>query len=73
MMRPQAAVDGASWLSPEDLANELGVPTRTVYGWRTKGHGPRGHRIGRHVRFRRQDVDEWLETRADDARTAGVA
>lgn len=63
--------ESARWIGPEDLANELGVPTRTVYGWRTKGGGPRGYRIGRHVRFKREDVDAWLETRADH--TLGAA
>lgn len=53
------------WLTPEELAAELKVPVSTIYAWRYKGTGPKGSRIGRHVRFRRVDVDEWAERNAD--------
>ena len=36
-------------MSVDELAEYLGVPVRTVYDWRTTGHGPRGIRIGRHL------------------------
>ena len=54
------------WLSPQQLADELAIPVGTVYKWRWEGSGPRGHKIGRHVRFRRDDIDAWLATLADD-------
>jgi hypothetical protein len=41
------------------------VPPRTVYNWRTRGLGPRGIRVGRHVRYRLADVDAWLDGLAD--------
>ncbi|MGO1399579.1 MAG: helix-turn-helix domain-containing protein [Brevibacterium yomogidense] len=50
----------AEWLTVEQFAAELGIPKQTVYVWRTKGKGPRAHKIGRHVRFSRQSVNEWL-------------
>ena len=53
-------------MSPTDLAAYLGVPLQTVYGWRCRGGGPRGHRIGKHVRYRQADVEEWLASRGDD-------
>lgn len=53
------------WLSPADLANELRIPRQTVYRWRMEGKGPRGHTIGRHVRFSRESIDAWLEQQAD--------
>ena len=52
-----------TWLSPEDLAAELGVPLRSVYVWNYKGEGPAGAKIGRHVRYSRKAVDEWLAAR----------
>lgn len=52
-------------LTPEDLAELLRVPVGTVYAWRYKGTGPRGSRVGRHVRYRRADVDAWLAEHAD--------
>jgi hypothetical protein len=33
-----------------DLSEMLGVPFDTLYGWRHRGEGSVGHRIGRHVR-----------------------
>ena len=35
-----------------DLSEMLGVPVDTLYGWRHRGEGPAGYRIGRHVRYR---------------------
>jgi excisionase family DNA binding protein len=61
----------SDWLSPEQLATEIQMPLPTVYGWRSKGIGPRGYKIGRHVRYRRQDVEEWLTTRLHEPRVAG--
>lgn len=53
------------WMSPQELADMLGVPVRTIYAWRTRRDGPRGHRIGKHVRFRMSDVETWLAANAD--------
>lgn len=47
-------------LSPAQLAGELGVPVQTVYQWNYNGGGPVRLRVGRHVRYRRADVDAWL-------------
>ncbi|HEX5289806.1 MAG TPA: helix-turn-helix domain-containing protein [Streptosporangiaceae bacterium] len=52
------------WLTPQDLAAELKVPVQTLYMWRTKSVGPRGHRIGRHLRYRRRDIEAWLDQQA---------
>lgn len=45
----------------EDVAAYLGVPVKTVYEWRTKRYGPTGFRVGRYVRYRREDVEAWLD------------
>lgn len=54
-----------------DLSEMLGVPMNTLYGWRHRGEGPSGYRIGRHVRFRRSVVEAWLHDRSDGNLTAG--
>jgi excisionase family DNA binding protein len=46
----------------------LSIPVDTLYGWRHRGEGLQGHRIGRHVRYRRTTVEAWLEGRLDQAR-----
>ncbi len=48
-------------LSVDEVAQRLGVPKTTLYGWRYKGKGPRSHRVGRHLRYRWSDVLEWLD------------
>ncbi len=55
----------SEWLSPEDLAMELGIPLGTIYRWRSCHTGPRGHRMGRHVRFRRSDIESWIQSKSD--------
>lgn len=57
-------------LSPEQLAAFLGVPLATIYKWRAVGTGPRGYRVGRHVRFAPAEVAQWLEAQGDPNRAA---
>lgn len=47
-------------LTAQELANFLGVPLSTLYAWRYRGEGPRGFRAGRHLRYRKSDVDKWI-------------
>ena len=52
-------------LTLPQVADHLGVPLQTVYQWRTRGEGPRGIKVGRHVRVRRSDLNAWLDQHAD--------
>jgi excisionase family DNA binding protein len=54
-------------LSIRELASYLNVPVQTLYVWRYNGDGPRGIKVGRHVRYRPEDVEEWLEERTAKA------
>ncbi len=65
--RVSSPVDGL--LSPKDLAGYLGVPLATVYRWRSHHDGPRGIRVGRHVRYRFTDVERWLDGLRDQEAT----
>jgi excisionase family DNA binding protein len=49
-----------SLMSPKDLSDYLNAPLSTIYGWRYRGGGPVAIKIGRHLRFRPQDVEDWL-------------
>ncbi|MFF0290277.1 helix-turn-helix domain-containing protein [Streptomyces sp. NPDC004044] len=53
------------YLTPVDLADLLGVPVETVYQWRRKDTGPRGFRVGRHLRFDPEDVRVWVVSLMD--------
>lgn len=68
----QAAVDKAvgEFMDPEGLAGYIGIPVASVYGWRYRGVGPRAIKVGRHLRYRRRDVEAWLEAQADQPRSA---
>ncbi len=55
-------------LSAQDLADFLHVPIATIYAWRYRRQGPPGFRVGRHLRYRRDDVQQWIEDRIAEAR-----
>lgn len=46
---------------PQGVAQLANVPLRTVYAWRSKGYLPPAYRLGKHVRWRRSDIEAWLE------------
>lgn len=47
-------------LTTQELADYLKVPLETIYAWRTRRLGPKGLKVGRYVRFRMTDVENWL-------------
>jgi len=53
-------------LTVNELAEYLAVPLATIYGWRYRGIGPVGFRVGRHVRFRLSDVERWIEAQLEE-------
>ena len=57
---------------PQDLHDYFGgrIPVRTIYAWRTRGEGPKGYKVGKHVLYKKADVDSWLEQQADPKRAA---
>ncbi|MEU5197567.1 helix-turn-helix domain-containing protein [Streptomyces scabiei] len=58
----------AQYLTPEDLVVMLRLPSvETVYQWRRKGVGPRGFRVGRHLRFDPEDVQTWVASLMEGA------
>ena len=48
-------------MSLTDPSEMLRIPVHTLYRWRYKGDGPVGYRVGRHVWYRREAVEAWLE------------
>ena len=55
--------NGASdWMTPEQVAEYLGLTTEGVRQWRKLGTGPAYARVSqRVVRYRRSDIDAWLD------------
>ena len=47
-------------LTTADVAEITKVPVTTLKDWRHDRLGPRSFKLGRLVRYRRSDVDQWL-------------
>jgi len=63
-MRPTMNVEGRDerdrlW-SVRDVSGYLGVPVNTLYAWRSEKRGPDARRVGRHLRYRPEDVRAWV-------------
>ena len=52
-------------LTVDELAIYLGVPVATLYQWRYRREGPPGFRVGRYIRYRPTDVQQWIERQLD--------
>ncbi|MFD5319351.1 helix-turn-helix transcriptional regulator [Streptomyces sp. NPDC127098] len=49
------------YLTPEDLVVLFQLESvETLYAWRKKGHGPKGFRIGKHLRYDPADVRAYV-------------
>jgi excisionase family DNA binding protein len=56
------------FLTTKEAAAHLDVTEHTLCVWRSSGrYRIRFYRIGRNVRYRRSDLDAWLESRKVDA------
>lgn len=54
----------SEFFDPQGLADYLGVPLATVYKWNHEQTGPPAYRVGRHVRYRRSETDQWVQSKA---------
>jgi len=54
-----AEVNGR-WLSVDEIRKYLGVSKDTIYKWIDK-HGMPSHRMGRLWKFKKEQVDAWVE------------
>jgi excisionase family DNA binding protein len=48
-------------LTIDDVATWLGKPKNTLYAWHSRGKGPRAIRVGNTLRYRRSEVERWLD------------
>jgi len=59
--------DGHPYLSSRQAALHLGVSEAALRLWRSQGRGPRYFRLNRLVRYRRLDLDAWVEDQSGSA------
>lgn len=64
-----------TYVSLAELAAELKVSVQTICDLRSKGRGPHGFRVGTQLRFRKTEIDAWVERmeQADEQRHTGSA
>lgn len=58
-------------MSATEVAEFLGISVNTLYQLRYRGDPlPRGYRVGGRIKYRRADVETWLEEQADKPKIA---
>ena len=53
-------------MTAQELAAYLELPVATVYAWRHRRQGPPRFTVGRHLRHRLQDVEQWIGERLQE-------
>ena len=53
-------------LEPGQVSAYLGIPVGTLANWRYQGIGPAFIRVGRHVRYRTEDVAAWVAVQLEE-------
>jgi excisionase family DNA binding protein len=53
------------WVSVQDVAAHLRVAKESIYRW-IDSKGFPAHRVGRLLRFKLSEVDEWVQARGGD-------
>jgi len=54
-------------LKPHEIADLLGVKPSTIYQWTHEGYIPH-IKVGRNVRFRECDIEQWLDKKNNEGR-----
>ena len=57
-----------SLMTTVEVAEYLSVPVATLWAWRHRGEGPLAIKVGRHLRYRAEDVERWLDSLAGSPR-----
>lgn len=67
------SITGPDYLITDEVAELLRTNPETVRYWRHKGVGPRSVKIGRHVLYRRADVEAFVTAAMDNDPVGGRA
>ncbi len=52
----------SEFYSPQELADYLDYPLATIRKWRAEGTGPKAIRLGRRLRYRKAEVERWIQS-----------
>ncbi|MCE7483581.1 MULTISPECIES: helix-turn-helix transcriptional regulator [Microbacterium] len=50
-------------LTIDELSNYLQVPKQTIYYWQKIGSGPKPFKLGKHLRWNKRALLDWLHQR----------
>jgi excisionase family DNA binding protein len=64
-VRSITAAPARRLMTPEELADYLGVTLHCVYAWSSRGGGPNVLRVGARLRYRPAEVEAWLDSVTD--------
>jgi hypothetical protein len=67
----RAATVLSEYMTPEELAGELGICKRTLDRWHASRSGPPRVTVGRRPLYRREAVTEWLRSREQNLSERG--
>lgn len=61
-------------LTIEDVSRYVGLPVSTIYSQRHQrvGVGALAIRLGKHLRWRPEDIDEWLDEQVEQSKRESV-
>ncbi|WP_024879575.1 helix-turn-helix domain-containing protein [Methylosinus sp. LW3] len=63
----------SEWLTPDDAGALLGVSKITLAAWRVKGGGPAYAKFGRSIRYPREALLKWMNSRVVASTSQAVA
>lgn len=70
MKSEKARGAATTWLLLPDLETEYRLAASTVYSLRYRRDFPTGFRVAGRLRFKRDDIERWIESKADAPRAA---
>src|SRR5688572_25925451 len=62
------STDGLTYdplLTIDEVSDWLGVPKGTLYQWRSRSRGPRAIKLGNGIRYRRSEIENYLDLHTD--------
>lgn len=49
--------------SPIQVQEIYNIPITTLEKWRSQKIGPSYHKLGKHIRYKPKEVEEWIESK----------
>jgi len=59
-------------MTADEVAAFLRIPKQSLYNMRTRGAGPHALKVGKHLRYRRSDIERWLDEQQESGWGSGI-